>query len=124
MKNIYAIVAYEGVYRGLHGVQLCEVIECEDTDIDDIAADMSREVMDTWGTLDKTLKEEGLNWSDNEDECYEVENDLIDYEYIELNRALLPLDKDGDIDFATLNDKLYNEGLQEIFYKYGIQEVD
>jgi hypothetical protein len=77
MEKLYAIHAYEGFFQGLHGVENRDVIECEcDEEACEIAAEMSREVIDDY--CDSIPDIHDLI-GEGDDELEEAIEDDIDY---------------------------------------------
>lgn len=77
---LFAIYACEGMYGGLHGMELHAVVNCRDEgEAEDIGIEMSYDVMDSYECISSSFEE------DASDEYEEGTDEW--YEYIEAARA-------------------------------------
>ena len=122
----FAIIAAEGIYEGLHGIETKTIVEASAwNEVYDIARELSLEVMESYGDvieeLEKEIQEEidfndTVKWTDEriEELRAEVYNDNIYYNVYQLDE-----EKIKDDSYEQLEEEFYNDP-EEFLEKYAI----
>lgn len=117
----YAIYACEGIFQGLHGMNEVAVVEGDYDFACEEAAEMSFNVMDSYGEIDEQFQEEAYEcgYEENSDEWEEYIND------VRCNNVLYYVMR--IMDSCSLTDEecenLLNEDYQEFFERYCVDEI-
>ena len=122
----FAIIAAEGIYEGLHGIETKTIVEASNwNEIYDIARELSLEVMESYGDvieeLEREVQEEidfndTVNWTEEriEELRAEVYNDNVYYNVYQLDE-----EKIKDDSYEQLEEEFYNDP-EEFLEKYAI----
>lgn len=118
---IIAILAYDGIYGGLHGMNNHRIIECET--IEEaiyFARSDSAEVMYDYDVVEEfetDAEEEGIERDSEEWEDYIEERiqENIDYELYEVVKDIYPIDE-MELDFFNDDETFIKEHCRELNY--------
>ena len=122
----FAIIAAEGIYEGLHGIETKTIVEAPTwNEVYDIARELSLEVMESYGNIIEELEREvqeeidfndTVGWTDEriEELRAEVYNDNVYYNVYQLDE-----EKIKDDSYEQLEEEFYNDS-EEFLEKYAI----
>lgn len=109
MSKLYAIIAYENCYQGLHGIIDYEVIEVESKkEAEDYAMEKSYEVMDSHSGILEMMYNDLDEWKefnnidDDEEYIEEWRSENVAYRVLEITKAT-------NESLEALNEKFYND---------------
>lgn len=114
---LYLIKGYDGIYKGLHGMENFDIVECrsEADAIDwalDLAADVVANYAEIYDSLEETIKEEceaeGIDYESNESRVDEIRDEIYREDYV-IEVGLLDENALPTLDPDELNDLYWND---------------
>ena len=128
--RLWAVWGCDQIYGGLHGMESTAVIEGTEDDACEYAETLSREVIESYDSIQEYLEAQvreecefnDVDYDEDGDDVYFIRNEIYDedmeYGYIELDVNKLPT-----LDIEEL-DKMYYNYRDEFTDKYGIKRLD
>ena len=114
---LYLIKGYDSIYRGLHGMQEFDIVECrEDADAIDWALELAADVVASYGEIYDSLEEdvreeceaEGIDYESNDSSVDEIREEIYREDY-EMEVGLLDENELPTLDLDELNDLYWND---------------
>lgn len=114
---LYLIKGYDSIYRGLHGMQAFDIVECrEDADATDWALELAADVVASYGEIYDSLEEnvreeceaEGIDYESNDSRVDEIREEIYREDY-EIEVGLLDENELSTLDFDELSDLYWND---------------
>ena len=128
--RLWAVWGCDQIYGGLHGMESIAVIEGTEDDASEYAETLSREVIESYSSIQEYLEAQvretcefnNIDYNEDGDDVWFIRNEVYDedleYGYIELNVNKLPT-----LNIEELN-KMYYNYREEFTDKYGIKRPD
>lgn len=128
--RLWAVWGCDQMYGGLHGMESTAVIEGTEDDACEYAETLSREVIESYSSIQENLEAQvreacefnDVDYDEDGEDVYfirdEVYDEDLEYGYIELNVNKLPT-----LNIEELN-KMYYNYRDEFTDKYGIKRLD
>lgn len=114
---LYLIKGYDSIYRGLHGMQAFDIVECrEDEHAIDWALELAADVVASYGEIYDSLEEnireeceaEGIDYESNDSRVDEIREEIYREDY-EFEVGLLDENELPTFDLDELNDLYWND---------------